>query len=208
MDFSKEKEILKFARWFLNSHSERCIQECGKIVTSLQFPVFKKFLSCRVKRELQFYRLCLDTTSVLTEAGCRACERDIGEIVEASIDLDDRLRRDMKLLPIRIHFDYNKILPLRKERARKQLNLFIRLFSIDDVCNYNGMVRTAFRKEEFLEIKNEILELYVEEAFIINSSISSRVKTGIDELAQRMYCSMLDVGIGLNREITDKIYSA
>ena len=203
----KEKEIREFAEWFLKTLSERCIKNCGKIMSAVQLPVFKKYLSRRIKRELQFYELCLDTASVLHEAGVRISEADIDEIMEHSIDLDNRLQRDIRFLPIRIEFDYKKILPLRKERTRRLVHLFMRLLATDDAKGYDDMVRKAFGKEEFRELNNEILELYAEEAFIINSSIKSLINVDTEELANRMYCSMLDVGIGLDREIADRIFN-
>lgn len=197
---------MRFAGWFLNALSERCLKECGRALTAIQFPVFKRFLSYRVKRELQFYRLCLDLAAVLAEAGCDIRDMDIDEAIEGSIDIDNRLRRDIKLLPIRIDYDYKKIMPIRKERIEKQTSLFIRFLSTGDVIDYNEMVRKAFDRHEFLERNNDILEHYVDEAFIINSSIKSMVDVDSEAIANRMYCSMLDIGISLNKQIADSIY--
>ncbi len=202
----RETEIMRFAEWFLYTLSERCIKYCGKAVTSVQFPVFKKFLLARIKRELQYYRLCLDTAAVINEAGGGVCDTDVEEILDASIDLDRRLKGDIKLLPIRIEFAYDKILPLRRERTRKLVQLFATLLGSADAEDYNGMVRNAFDRDAFLELNNEILELYTEEAFLVNSSIKSLINVDSEAIAHRMYCSMLDVGIGLNRELADDIF--
>ncbi|NOZ26411.1 MAG: hypothetical protein GXO94_10035 [Nitrospirae bacterium] len=202
----KETEIMRFAEWFLYALSERCIKYCGKAVSSVQFPVFKKFLFARIKRELQYYRLCLDTAAVISEAGGSVCDGDIEEIIEGSIDLDRRLKGDIRLLPIRIDFAYDKILPLRRERTRMLVQLFVKLLGSGATMDYNEMVRKAFDREVFLELNNEILELYTEEAFIVNSSIKSLINVDSEAIAHRMYCSMLDVGIGLNREMTDCIF--
>jgi len=205
----KETEIMRFAEWFLYALSERCIKYCGKAVSSVQFPVFKKFLFARIKRELQYYKLCLDMAAVINEAGGSICDRDVEEIIEGSIDLDCRLKGDLKFLPIRISFAYDKILPLRKERTKRLVLLFMRLLGSGAARDYNDMVRKAFDKEGFLELNNEILELYTEEAFIVNSSIKSLislVSVDSEAIAHRMYCSMLDVGIGLNRELAECIF--
>ncbi|MEC4686185.1 MAG: hypothetical protein VST71_10695 [Nitrospirota bacterium] len=202
----KETEIMRFAKWFLYALSERCIKYCGKAVSSVQFPVFKKFLFARIKRELQYYRLCLDMAAVINEAGSGICAMDVEEVIEGSIDLDCRLKGDIRFLPIRIDFKYEKILPLRKERTERLIHLFVRLLGSVEAEDYDDMVRKAFKKEEFLELNNEILELYTEEAFVVNQSITSLVNVDSEAIAQRMYCSMLDVGIGLNRELTECIF--
>ncbi len=202
----KEKEILRFAEWFLETLSERCIRYCGRAVSAVQQPVFRKFLSRRVKREYQFYRLCLDTASVLSEASMPLSEEDIEEVMEESIELDRRLLRDIRFLPVRIEFHYEKILPLRRERTRKLITLFMRLLATEGAEDYDAMVRKAFGKEEFRELNNEIVELYAEEAFLINSTIRSVIEIDSEALANRMYCSMLDVGIGLDREVADRIF--
>ncbi len=202
----REKEIMKFAEWFLCTLSERCIKNCGKAVTSVQFPVFKKFLFLRIKRELQYYRLCVDMASVIHEAGGTVSEADVEEVVEGTVSLDKRLLRDIRFLPVRVDFSYEKLLPLRRERTRRLILLFLRLLGSEGAEDYDGMVREAFTREEFLELNNEILELYAEEGFIINSSMKSVVEIDSAAIADRMYCSMIDVGIGLNRELTERIF--
>lgn len=207
MGFDGEKEILRYAGCFLDTLVERCLKKCGSSLSSLQFPVFKKFLSYRVKRELQFYGLCLDLASVLTEADSVLKDHDLDELVEESIELDNRLERDITLLPLRIRFDYEKILPVRKERIKKQIYLFMQILSSDDAGCYHDMVRKAFNKELFLELNNDLLELYAEEAFIINASLKSLIRFDSVGMAHRMYCSMLDLGIGLNGETAGAIFS-
>ena len=148
----------------------------------------------------------LELATVLIEAKAAISESDIDEVMEGSFDLDKCLSRDIKFLPIRIHFDYDKILPLRRERARKQVALFMQLLSTDDARDYYDMVRKTFSKDDFLALNNELVELYTEEAFVINSSLSSIIDVDSEGIANRMYCSMLDIGIGINKELSDKIY--
>lgn len=202
----KEREIMRFAKWFLYALSERCIKYCGKDVSSVQFPVFKKFLFARIKMEFQYYKLCLDVAAAINEAGNSICDRDVEEVIEGSIDLDGRLKGDIRFLPIRIDFAYEKILPLRKKRTEMLILLFVKLLGSGEAEDYDDMVRKAFKKEGFLELNNEILELYIEEAFIVNQSITSLVNVDSEAIAQRLYCSMLDVAIRLNRELTDSIF--
>ncbi|GBD99222.1 hypothetical protein BMS3Abin07_01256 [bacterium BMS3Abin07] len=206
MALDKEKEIMKFAGWFLHALLHRCLKQCGRNISIIEFPVFKKFLTCRVKRELEYYRAYLDMAIVLCNAGAEASDRDIDELLEGSRDLDQCLSRDILFLPIRVHFDYDKILPLRRARATKQISLFKRLLSTEGADDYNELVRKTFTKEEFLDLHNEILELYIEETFIINSSLTSVINVDSEGIANRMYCSMLDMGRAMNREIAATIF--
>lgn len=202
---SKEKEIIRFGEWFLNTLSERCLEQCGKNLSAVQFQVFKKFLSQRIKREIQFYHLCLNTASALTDAGTRLAEADIDEIIEESIDLDIRFRRDIALLPIRVDFDYEQIAPFRRERAKYQVFLFARLLRKDG-ADYHALVREAFSRNEFLDLHDDILEIYAEEAFVINLSIKSIIDIDVESTAYRMHCSMLDIGFKMNRKLIDTIF--
>lgn len=207
MVFNKEKEILKFAERFLYILSERCLKECGSTLPSFHYPVFKKFLMYRTKREFQFYKKCLDVASAMVSANCRISDHDVEDVVVDSIYLDDCLKRDIMLLPIRFCFDYDRILPLRRERIKKQIDLFRRFLSTGDVRDYNEMVRAAISEKDYATVNNELLELYAEEAYLVNSSLTSLVTVDSVVIAERIHCSMLDVGIGLNREIARKIYA-
>ncbi len=206
MVMDKEKAIIDFAEWFLKELTDRCVRSCGKAMGSLELPVFKKFLSYRVSRELEFYKECLGTASALHEHNLKLSKEDIMELIETSKILDKKLLRDIRLLPLRIDFNYKQITPLRAERAEKQVKLFIGFLSVETAENYPQMVQQSFSKTEYLDINNDILELYTEEAFIINSTIKSIIKIDSETLAHKMYCMMLDVGFSLNREIAEEIY--
>ena len=206
MALNKKKEILRFAEWFLDAMSERCLKQCGGSLPAFHYPVFKKFLKFRVKREFRVYEECLSLASILSEAGCSVSATDIDEVVRESIQVDNRLKSDVVFLPIRIHFDYDQILLFRRKRLGKQVDLFKCLLSVDKPDNYHDMVRRAMSPEEYLSRNNELIELYTEEAFIINSSLTSLVNVDSEAIAQKMYCSMLDVGIVLNKEIAVTIY--
>ncbi len=208
MSIDKEKEIMKFAGWFLHALLSRCLKECGKNISAIQYPVFKKFLKCRVKRELEYYGHYLDMAMILHEARVDASEGDIDELMEGSRDIDQCLSRDIMFLPIRIQFDYERILPLRRERAKKQVSIFKRLLSAADAKDYHDLVRKTFSKQGFLDIQNEILEVYLEETFIINSSITSVIDVDSEGIANRMHCSMLDMGFKMNTELVDAIFGA
>lgn len=206
MGFDKEKEIMNFAGWFLHSLAQRWLKECGKNVSIIHFSVFKKFLACRVKRELQYYGSYHDLASALVEAGRQISENDINELMEESFDLDTCLKRDIKFLPIWIYFDYDRILPLRRKRAEKQISYFMRLLSTNGAADYHNLVRRAFSKKEFLELHNELVELYADETFIINSSVKSFFEVNSEVTAQKMRRSVLDIGIGLSRETAELIF--
>ncbi len=202
----KEKRILGFAEWFYSTLTERCIQTCGRAMGTLEQPVFRKFLNYRVNRELEFNKACISTASALHEHGLGLGGDDIEELLQTGKVLDKKLLRDIKLLPLRISFDYDKIIPLREKRIRLMVNLFLRLLNTEGTCSYDEMVRGAYDMKEYLDINNEILELYAEEAFIVNSTIKSVIKIDTEILSERMYCMMIDVGYKLNREIAERIF--
>ena len=204
---SKEKLILDYAEEFLGTLSEHCISYCGSKLSAIEQPVFRKFLKLRVKRELEFYRLCLDLAVLLHESGTRMSKSDIDEIIEESKVLDKKLKRDIRFLPLRIEFDYRKIIPLRRKRAEKQVELFYRLLCSNTDGSFAEIVKEVYTKEEYLDINNEILELYADEAFIINSTIKSVIKVDSETLAHNMYCSMLDVGFKINRDFAERLFS-
>ncbi len=204
---TKEKLILQYAEEFLGTLSEHCINYCGSKLSAIELPVFRKFLKIRVKHELEFYRLCLELASLLHESGTRVSTQDIEEIIEESMILDKKLKRDIRFLPLRIEFDYKTILPLRRERAKKQVELFYNLLCSNNCTSFTDIVKDVYTKEEYLNINNEILELYADEAFIINSSIKSVIKVDSETLAHNMYCSMLDVGFKINRDFAERLFS-
>jgi hypothetical protein len=206
MGIDREKEIIKFAGWFLHALLHRCLKECGRNISAVQYPVFKKFLTCRVKRELEYYRHYLNKAVVLNEVELDLDEDDIHELMEGSRDIDKCLSRDILFLPIRIRFDYDKILPLRRERARKQVSLFQRLLSAEETHDYHELVRKAFSKQEFLDLHNEILEIYAEETFIINTSLTSVIDVDSEGIANRMHCSMIDLGFKMNTVLAETIF--
>ena len=208
MACDKEKELMQSAEWFLDTLAQRCLKKSKRIVPALQFPVFKKFLACRVQRELQYYRSYCDLASVLVEVESNISEHDLDELMEDSFVLDRCLARDLVFLPLRIHFDYDRILPLRRERAKKQTSLFVRLLSANRARDYYDMLRKTLNKKEFLELYNELVVLYADETFIINSSLKSIIDVNSKKLAERIYRSILDIGIEMNREMADIIYDA
>jgi hypothetical protein len=207
MGVDREKEIMKFAGWFLHELLHRCLKECGKNVSAVQYPVFKKFLTCRVKRELEYYKQYLNKAVVLNEENMDLDEHDLDELMEDSRDVDKCLSRDILLLPIRIRFDYDKIIPLRRERARKQVALFRRLLSAGNGSNYHELVRNAFGKQEFLDLHNEILEIYAEETYTINASLTSVIDVDSEGMANRMHCSMIELGFRMNTELVKTIFT-
>jgi len=173
---------------------------------TLELPVFKKFLSYRVNRELEFNEACLSIASVLYENNLKLTTEEIDELAETTKLLDKKLLRDIKLLPLRINFDYKMITPLRRKRIELLVSLFLALLRTEGTSSYEEMVYSAFDMNQYLDINNEILELYSEEAFIINSTIKSIIKIDTESLAHKMYCMMIDVGYKLNREIAERIY--
>jgi hypothetical protein len=201
-----EREILRFAEWFLRTLSGKCVVNCGRILSSVQFPVFKKFLNFRVKRELQFYSLLLDLASVIHESGSTISDKEIDEVIRESIEIDKMLKRDIILLPLRIDYDYERIVPLRRKRSETQIYIFSRLLDVVGPVDYHEMVRKAFDRDEFYSLNRSLLELYAEEALIINSSIRSFVKADIEEIAYIMYTRMIDVGEEIYSEVEDTIF--
>lgn len=203
---SKKKSIMEFGESFLRTLSEQCIQTCGRSLSAVQFPVFKKFLSLRIKREIQFYYICLDMAETLVETGTGLDKHEVEDIIEESKLLDKKFKRDIMLLPLRVDFDYDVIIPLRKERTVFQVGLFTKLLKSGGEV-YEEMAHAAFSKDEFVDIHNEILELYAEEAFVINLALRSVIEIDTEGTAYRVHCSMLDIGVKLNREIADRIFA-
>jgi len=198
-------EIMRFGEWFLNTLSAMCIQECGQALSVGQLSVFKKFLSHRMKREIQFYNLCLNVASALVETGTRVSEHDIEEIIDESVDLDVRFRQDIVLLPIRVEYNYDSILPYRRERARYHVLFFTRLLKADG-ADFHALIRHSFEENEFFDLNGKILELYAEEAFVINLSLKTVINIDTEATAYRMHCLMIDIGFRLLRDLCKKSF--
>lgn len=197
---------MRFGEWFLSTLSDQCVENCGRALSAIQFPVFRKFLKSRIKREVQFYNVCLNMAEMLVDTGTNLDEHDVEEIIDESMELDRKFKRDITLMPVRVEFDYIVILPLRRERTRHQVGLFTKLLRSGGQ-EYEDMARLSFDRTEFLDIHNEILELYAEEAFIINLALRPLIDIDTEGTAYRVHCSMLDIGFKLNREIAGKIFS-
>lgn len=56
---AEEDEIQRFKARFLNLLTERCLEECGRAISPLHYPVFKRFVNEKTKKELNLYRLRL-----------------------------------------------------------------------------------------------------------------------------------------------------
>ena len=206
MGFNRKKEIMDHVEWFLNTLARRFLSESRNTVSYVQYPVLNKFLLCRVERELQYYRSYQELASVLVETGSEITESDLDELMEDSFDMDRCFTRDIILLPIWIRYDYEKILPLRRERAKKQISLFMRLLSTDGATDYNDLVTRTFKKNEYLEMYDELVELYADETFIINSSLKSVVDVDSERISRRMHTLVLETGMRMNREMADLIF--
>ena len=193
--------------WFLHALARKFLNEGRKSVSAVQYPVLRKFLTCRLKRELQYYRSYQEMASVLVEAGSAISESDLDELMEDSFDMDKCFTRDIMLLPVWIRYDYEKILPLRRERAKKQISLFMRLLSTDGATDYNDLVTRTFSKNEYLEMYDELVELYADETFIINSSLKSLVDVDGNRISRTMRTLILEIGMRMNREIVDLIFN-
>ncbi len=180
---------MQFADWFLHTLFKRCLDECGRKVSVIQFPVFKKFLLCRVKRELEYHRDYLDLAMTLHQDRREITDDDLDELIAVGGDIDGFLLRDIKFLPIKVRFDYEKLVPLRRKRARRQVGLFHRLLATENGVDYHQLVRKSFKnnKGQFLMLHNEILEIYAEETFIVNSTLTSVMKVDSEGIANRMY---------------------
>jgi hypothetical protein len=200
VSFNREKEILGHAKWFLQTLARRFLKESKKGFSSVQYPILKKYIICRTERELQFYRSYQERASLLVETGSKISEHDLDELMEDSFDMDRCFTRDIILLPIRIHYDYDKILPLRRERIRKQTSLFMRLLSTDGATDYNDLLKRTFKKNEYLEVHDELVELYADETFIINASLKSVIDIDSYGISWRMRSLVIETGMRMNRE--------
>lgn len=192
--------------WFLHTLARKFLKECRKSVSPVQYPILRKFLTCRVERELQYYRSYQEMASVLVETGSAISESDLDELMEDSFDMDRCFTRDIILLPVWIRYDYEKILPLRRERLKKQISIFMRLLSTDGATDYNDLLKRTFGKNEYIEMYDELVELYADETFIINSSLESVVDVDSDRISRIMRTLVLEIGMRINREMADLIF--
>jgi hypothetical protein len=206
MSFNRDKEIMDHVEWFLHTLARKFLKESRKSVSAVQYPVLRKFLTCRVKRELQYYRSYQEMASVHVEAGSAISESDLDELMEDSFDMDKCFTRDIILLPVWIRYDYEKILPIRRERAKKQISLFMRLLSTEGATDYNDLVTKTFSKNEYLEMYDELVELYADETFIINLSLKSLVDVDSNRISRKMRTLVIEIGMRMNREIVDLIF--
>lgn len=205
---SKGDEIEKFNTKYLKLLTKRCLKECGRAVSLLHFPVFKKFVDERVKKDLSYYCLCLDLAMRLHEEGSLVSKEDIEGIIEDAKEIDKKFIRAISYLPLRLTMDYEKIDKFRKERTNLLVDLYLKLLKTgDESVTYNDMVKEAYKKKEFIELNNNLLDLYAEETFVINSSLKSLVSIDINGMANRLYCTMQDMGRGLNTDVAEEIYN-
>ncbi len=193
-------------RDFLDKLTERCLLECSKVLIPFGVPVFRRFLQYRSQRELELNQQALETAEVLHTTGTGLSKEDIEDLLDASRSIDRKLQRDIFLLPIRITFNYDAILPVRRKRLELLTLYFKRLL---DTCqrSYKDMVRHALTRQSYLDINTDVVELYAEEAYEVNLGIRSPIKIDLEQMAQRIHCSMIDVGIKLIRQEAEEIYS-
>jgi hypothetical protein len=206
MSFDREREIMEHVEWFLHTLSRKFLKKGRKSVPAVQYPVLRKFVNCRVERELKYYRSYHEMASVLVEAGSAISESDLDELMEDSFHMDKCFTRDIILLPVWIRYDYEKILPIRRERAKKQISLFMRLLSTEGATDYNDLVTKTFSKNEYLEMYDELVELYADETFIINLSLKSLVDVDSNRISRKMRTLVIEIGMRMNREIVDLIF--
>jgi hypothetical protein len=202
----KKSSIMDHGKDFLDRLTERCLTECSKVLIPFGVPVFKKFLKYRTQRELELNREALDTAEVLHSTGTNLSYEDIDELLQTSRFIDKKLQRDIFLLPIRINFNYEKVLPIRKRRLEILTTYFKMLL---DTCQmtYKEMVRRALSKKDYIDINSDVVELYAEEAYEVNLCIKSPVKIDLEQMAQRIHCSMIEVGMNILRQEAEEIYS-
>lgn len=198
--------IQKYGEMFLRELSFMCLEECGRNLSSVERSVMKRFLNARVRREAEFIKECLEMAETVRETGGELSTNDVDEVMEHSYTIDRKLLRDIRFLPIELSYDYNDINPFRRERIRKQTLFFLKLLGVSGGC-YEEIVRKACNDAEYLKLNEEILDLYAEEAYIINSSIRTPFMLVKKDLADRIYCSMLDIGRRLLKGETERIFS-
>ncbi|RME65624.1 MAG: hypothetical protein D6778_06010 [Nitrospirae bacterium] len=202
----KKTAILEHGRGFLQRLTERCINECSKALIPFGVPVFKRFLKYRSQRELELNAEALEMAEILHTTGATLSEEDLEELLETSRTIDKKLQRDILLLPIRVHFDYDTIVHFRKKRLELLTGFFKKLL---DTCqdSYKEMVRKAMSKDQYLDVNTDVVELYAEEAYEINLSIRTPIKVDLKPLAERIHCSMIEVGVRILQEEAEDIFS-
>jgi len=202
----KKSSIMTHGEEFLDKLTDRCLTECAKVLIPFGIPIFKKFLKHRTKRELELNQKALETAEVLHKTGTNLSEADIEELLEISQIIDKKLQRDIFILPIRITFNYEKILPIRKKRLEILTNYFKQLL---DTCKstYSQMVRNAMHKKDYIDMNADVVELYAEEAYEVNLGIRSPIKIDLEQMAERIHCSMIEVGMQIIQKEAEEIYS-
>lgn len=205
---SKREEIERFNKKYLTLLTKRCIKECGRVVSLIQFPVFKKFVNERLKKDLGYYSLCLDLAVELYEANCKASDEDIENLLEETKEIDRKFLGAISHLPLRLTMEYEEIENFRKERTILLIDLYLQLLRVgDEDATYKEMVKGAYKKNDYIELNDSLLDLYAEETFIINNSLRSLIPMDVNTLSHRLFCTMQDMGRRLNREVADEIYN-
>lgn len=154
-----------------------------------------------------YYRYCLDLAIELQQAGYKASNEDIDAILREAKEIDRKFQRSIFHLPLRLVLDYEKINKLRKRRTFILINFYLRLLKAgDEDATYKEMVMKTFKKRNFIELNDTLLDLYSKESFIISSSLKSLVPMDVKALAERLYLHMRGLGRRLNREVASEIY--
>lgn len=154
-----------------------------------------------------YYRLCLDLAIELHEAGYKASEKDVEELLNEAKEIDRKFLVSILHLPLRLTMDYEKINKFRKKRTSLLVGFYLKLLKAGaDGATYKEMVRRVFKKKDFVELNDNLLNIYTEESFIINSSLKSLIPMDVKALAHRLFMHMRSVGKKLNREVADEIY--
>ncbi|MGW8273146.1 MAG: hypothetical protein ACWGN7_07140, partial [Thermodesulfovibrionales bacterium] len=72
--------------------------------------------------------------------------------------------------------------------------------------DFYELIRQAFDESEFFDLTGKILELYAEEAFVINLSLKTIIDIDAEATAYRMHCHMIDIGFRLLRNLCEKSF--
>ncbi len=154
-----------------------------------------------------YYRHCLDLAIELQQAGYKVSNEDIDELLNEAKEIDRKFQRSIFHLPLRLVLDYEKINKLRKRRTFILVNLYLRLLKAgDEDATYKEMVMKTFKKRNFIELNDTLLDLYSKESFILSSSLRSLIPMDVQALAERLYLHMRGLGRRLNREAASEIY--
>ncbi|MBI5198814.1 MAG: hypothetical protein HZA09_02225 [Nitrospirae bacterium] len=154
-----------------------------------------------------YYRHCLDLAIELQQVGYKVSNEDIDELLNEAKEIDRKFQRSIFHLPLRLVLDYEKINKLRKRRTFILVNLYLKLLKAgDEDATYKEMVMQTFKKRNFIELNDTLLDLYSKESFILSSSLRSLIPMDVMALAERLYLHMRGLGRRLNREAASEIY--